>query len=98
VSRVSLESIDRSMMLSTFQSEPLRDFNLFPLIGLEDVSLFSSNQVLERSCVLVVLEGGSSEQLRGLLVAHVELLLQIQLVYWPVTQLFVVPPKDASVR
>ena len=97
MSRISLKSIDRPMMFSAFQSESLGDFNLLPLVCLENISLFSSNQVFERSSVLIVFERSSSQQLRCLLIAHVELLLEIQLIYGTVTQLFVVPPKDSTI-
>ena len=47
VTWVPLNVVDRSMMLTLVHTELQVDFNLLTLVGLEDVTLFSTNEILK---------------------------------------------------
>lgn len=47
VTGVPLNVVDRSMMFALVQTELQVDFDLLTLVGLEDVTLFGTDEVLE---------------------------------------------------
>ena len=63
MARISLEGVDGAVMLSRLKSKSLGDFDLLSLVGLQNVALFSTDQILEGPSVLVVLERRSSQDL-----------------------------------
>ena len=56
VTGVSLDVVDGSVMLTLLKTELQVDFDLLSFVGLQDVTLFSSNQVLEWRGIRVVLQ------------------------------------------
>lgn len=105
VSGVSLDGVNRSMMLSTVITESLIDFDGLSLISLEDVSLLGTDEVLKWTSIGVVLEGGSSEQLGDELtslggLSVWDLLLHDELLGWDEWLVFwivFVPPEQLAV-
>lgn len=63
--RVPLHGVDGSVVLSTLKPVLLVDFNRSSgsLVDLENVSLFSTHQILHGSSLVVVLDSGTSEDL-----------------------------------
>jgi hypothetical protein len=56
VTGVSLDVVDGAVMLTLLKTELQVDFDLLSFVGLQDVTLFSSNQVLEWRGICVVLQ------------------------------------------
>lgn len=56
VTGVSLDVVDGAVMLTLLKTELQVDFDLLSFVGLQDVTLFSSNQVLEWRGIRVVLQ------------------------------------------
>ena len=59
-------------MLSGLKTKPGLNFDRLPLICLKDVTLFSSDKILERTRVLIVLQSGSTEEFGHRLVVYLE--------------------------
>ena len=97
VAWVSLDVVDWAVMLALIKSELQVDFDLLSLVCLEDVALLSTDEVLERRGVSVVLKGGATKNLRLDLTVDRELLFKLELLCGTGIQVLGVPPKQATV-
>lgn len=64
MSWIPLEGIDWTVVLALLKTESLSDFDLLTFVGLENVTLLGTNEVLEGTCILVVLQGCTTQDLR----------------------------------
>jgi hypothetical protein len=97
VSGVSLQGIDRAVMLSRFKTESSLDFNCLSLVGLKDVTLLSTNEILKGTGILVVLQRGTSEDLGHRLVINHEGFIEIENIDWAISEFLHIPPKNAAI-
>jgi hypothetical protein len=99
VGKVSVNRVNGAVMLSTVVSESSLDFDVLigSFLGLEDITLFSANQILGWTSIDVVLKRGSSENLDNLLVSLRNGLLHKKLISRTSLEVFVVPEEDPTV-
>jgi hypothetical protein len=97
VTWVSLNIVDGSVMLALIETELQVDFNLLSLVGLEDVTLLSTDEVLERRGIGVILETGATEHLRNGFSIDLEVLNELQLFCRAGLEVSLIPPEKATV-
>ena len=95
---VSLDIVDRSMMLALVETKLEIDFNLLTLVGLQNVALLGTNEVLKRRSIGVIFETGTSEHLRHSLTIDLEILNELQLFSGTWLKVSLIPPEQATVR
>lgn len=94
---VSLEGINWTVVLTRFETKSSLDFNCLSLVSLQDVTLLSTNKVLKRTSILVVLKRSTTEDLGNWLVVDLENFIKNKFVNWTISELFHIPPKDATI-
>ena len=94
---VSLQGINGAVMLAGFETESRLDFNCLPLVSLQDVTLLGTDEVLERTGILVVLQRGTSEDLSHWLLANLESFGEDELIDGAISEFLHIPPKDAAI-
>ena len=97
MARVSFNVVDRAVMLSLFKTEPQVDFDLLSLVSLEDVTLLSTDQVLERGSIGVVLKRGTTKNLRDSLFTDLEVFDELELLSGAVTEVSLIPPQKTAI-
>ena len=94
---VSFDVVDGSVMLALLEAEFEVDFDLLSLVGLENVTLLGTNQVLEGRSIGIVLEGSSTEHLGSGLTVNLEGLDKLELFSWTSLEVSLIPPKEATI-
>ena len=97
MARVSFNVVDRAVMFSLFKTEPQVDFDLLSLVGLEDVTLLGTDQVLERGSIRVVLKRGTTENLRDGLVTDLEVFDELELFSGTGFEVSLIPPQKTAI-
>ena len=97
MSGVSLQGINGAVMLAGFETESRLDFNCLSLVSLQDVPLLGTDEVLERTGILVVLQRGTSEDFSHWLVTNLESLREDELIDGAISEFLEIPPKDAAI-
>lgn len=97
VTRVTLDLVDRSVMLALINTELHANFDGLSAVRLQNVPLLSSDQEFEGRRISIVLKRGSSENLGLRLSVHVEILNQGQLLSWTILKHAHVPPEQTTV-
>jgi hypothetical protein len=73
------------------------DFNCLSLVGLQNVTLLGTDNVFKRAGILVVLERSTTKDLGDWLIIDLENFAKNKFVNWTISELFHIPPKDATV-
>ena len=94
---VSLKGVDWTVMLARFETKASLDFNCLSLVGLENITLLSTDQVLKWACVLVVFKTGSTKDLLDWLITNLEGFVKDKFIYWTISEFLHIPPKDSTV-
>ena len=97
VTRVSLNVVDRSVVLSLFKTELVIDFDLLSLVGLKDVTLLSTDEVLKRRGIGIVFKRGTTEDLGYSLSIDLEVLDELELLSRTSLKVSLIPPKKATI-
>ena len=94
---VPLNIVDRSVMLALIETELQVDFNLLALVRLENVTLLSTHEILERGGIGVILETGATKHLRDGFSIDLEVLNELQLFCRAWLEVSLIPPEKATV-
>ena len=94
---ISLNVVDRSVVLSLFKTELVIDFNLLSLVGLKDVTLLSTDEVLKRRGIGIVFKRGTTEDLGYSLSIDLEVLDELELLSRTSLKVSLIPPKKATI-
>jgi len=73
------------------------DFNCLSLVSLQNVTLLGTDKVFKRTGILVVLERSTTKDLGDWLIIDLENFAKNKFVNWTISELFHIPPKDATV-
>lgn len=94
---VSLNVVDGSVMLTLVQTELQVDFDLLSLVGLEDVALLGTDQVLQRRSISVILQAGAAKDLGHGLTVDLEVLNELEFLCGTRLEVSLIPPEEATV-
>ena len=94
---VSFDIVNGSVMFALLEAEFEVDFDLLSLVGLEDVTLLGTNQVLEGRSIGIVLEGSTTEHLRSGLTVNLEVLDKLELFSRTGFEVSLIPPQKAAI-
>ena len=97
MSRVSLNGVDWAVMLALLKTELQVDFNLLSLVGLQDVALLGTDQILKRGSLSVVLETSTSKDLRDGLSVDCEVLDELELLSRAGFEVSLIPPEKTTI-
>ena len=94
---VSLDVVDGAVMLALLKTELQVNFGgLLSLVGLEDVTLFGTNEVLEGQ-FRIILQGGATEDLGASLSVDLEVFDELELVSGASLEVSLVPPEETTI-
>jgi hypothetical protein len=95
---VTLESVNRSVMLTLFETKAHVDFNLILLLGgLHKGTLFGTNKVLKRRGIGVVFKRGTAKNFGSRLVGEVGGLEEDEFLSGSLRELALIPPEESTI-
>ena len=97
LARISLDVVDGTVMLALLKTELEVDFDLLALVGLEDITLLSTDEVLERGGIGVVLETSTTEHLGLDNTVDSEVFDEFKLFEGTTLKVSLIPPKKATI-